>query len=83
MKRNIFIIAASILLLASSCAKQMNYKEYVIYDRDYVSQQFSTVGGFVTAVYNAMEYDFGNYSSGAMLASATDESEYSTEMLIG
>lgn len=77
MKRNIFIIAASILLLASSCAKQMNYKEYVIYDRDYVSQQFSTVGGFVTAVYNAMEYDFGNYSSGAMLASATDESEYS------
>ena len=77
MKHNIFLAGLTILLLASSCSKQMNYKEYNIYDKDYIAQTFSNVGGFLTDIYNTMEYDFGNYSSGAMLGSSTDESEFS------
>ena len=75
-QKHIFLIALGVLLLAA-CQKQMNYKEYIVYDRDYIAATFANVGGFMTDIYNAMEYDFGNYSSGAMLASASDESEYS------
>lgn len=76
MKINILLTGAAVLLLAS-CSKQMEYKEYNIYDKDYITLNFSNVGGFMTDIYNTVEYDFGNYSSGAMQASATDESEYS------
>ncbi len=77
MKHKIILISAAVLLLASSCEKQMNYNEYNIYDKDYIALNFSNVGGFMTDIYNTVPYDFGNYSSGAMLASASDESEYS------
>ena len=76
MKHKIFLIGLAALGLVS-CSEQMNYKEYNIYDKDYISQTFENVGGFMTDIYNSIEYDYGNYSSGAMLASATDESEYS------
>ena len=76
--KSIFLIGLSVLLLAA-CQKQMNYKEYIVYDRDYITDAFGNVGGFLTDIYNTMEYDFGNYSSGAMLASASDESEYSVQ----
>ena len=76
MKR--YIILASIaVIFAASCSKQMNYNEYNVYDKDYIALNFSNVGGFMTDIYNTVEYDFGNYSSGAMLASASDESKYS------
>ncbi len=78
MKNKIFFVALSVLLLAS-CSKQMNYKEYNIYDKDYIVQTFENVGGFISTIYSTMEYDFGNYSSGAMLASASDESVYSIQ----
>mgnify|MGYP005956238483 FL=1 len=61
----------------SSCSDRMDYKEYNIYDRDYIVKNFGNVGGFMTTLYNYVDYDFGNFSSGAMLASASDESEYS------
>jgi starch-binding outer membrane protein, SusD/RagB family len=77
MKHKIILISAAVLLLASSCEKQMNYNEYNIYDKDYIALNFTNVGGFMTDIYNTVPYDFGNYSSGAMLASASDESEYS------
>ena len=77
MKHKIILISAAVLLVASSCEKQMNYNEYNIYDKDYIALNFSNVGGFMTDIYNTVPYDFGNYSSGAMLASASDESEYS------
>ena len=76
MKHKIILISAAVLLSAS-CAKQMDYNEYNIYDKDYISRNFTYVGGFMTDIYNTVPYDFGNYSSGAMQASATDESEYS------
>ena len=69
-------VACAVGCLAS-CSEQMDYNEYNIYDKDYITQNFSNVGGFMTDIYNTVDYDFGNYSSGAMQASATDESEYS------
>lgn len=61
----------------ASCSEEMEYKEYNIYDKDYITQNFVNIGGFMTNLYNNVDYDFGNFSSGAMLASASDESEYS------
>ncbi|MBQ9660436.1 MAG: RagB/SusD family nutrient uptake outer membrane protein [Bacteroidales bacterium] len=75
-QRNIFLVGLSVLLPVA-CSKQMEYKEYIVYDRDYITSTFANVGGFMTDIYNTMEYDYGNYLSGAMLASASDESEYS------
>ena len=75
-KINIFSAVVVGMLGLASCSDQMNYKETNVYDWDYVVKNFSNVGGFMTKIYNYADYDFGNYS-GAMMASATDESEYS------
>ncbi len=77
MKLNKIIIGALATLALASCNDQMEYKEYNIYDKDYITKNFGNVGGFMTDIYNTVEYDFGNYSGGAMQASATDESMYS------
>jgi hypothetical protein len=77
MKHKSILLLAVALLTFAACQKQMNYAEYNIYDKDYITQTFANVGGFMPQIYNVLEYDFGNYSSGAMLASASDESEYS------
>ena len=73
--KNILNLAAAAVVLAS-CADKMEYKEYSVYDEDYVKTTFARAAGLVTSVYNDLDYDFGNYS-GAMLSSATDESVYS------
>ena len=65
------------MLTLASCSDRMEYKEYNVYDKDYITQNFTRIGGFMTNLYNMGDYDFGNFSSGAMLASASDESEYS------
>ena len=75
-KINIFSAVVVGMLGLTSCSDQMNYKETTVYDKDYVVKNFSNVGGFMTKIYNYADYDFGNYG-GAMMASATDESEYS------
>ena len=76
MAKKIFLFGAFILL-ALSCSKQMEYNEYNVFDKDYIQSDYLLVGGFITDIYNVLEYDYGNYSGGAMLASASDESEYS------
>lgn len=76
MKHKLLLIGVAVLFL-SSCVDQMNHKEYNINGKDYITNNFGYVGGFMTDIYNTVEYDFGNYSSGAMLASASDESVYS------
>lgn len=60
----------------SSCSDQMNYNEYYVYDWEYMTQIFGRAEGFLTTAYNELDYDFGQDMSGAMLASASDESEY-------
>jgi hypothetical protein len=73
--KNILSLAAATILFVS-CGDKMDYKEYSVYDEDYVKTTFARAAGLVTSVYNDLDSDFGNYS-GALLASATDESVYS------
>ena len=78
--KSVFVVCAAGCL--ASCSDQMDYNEYNIFDKDYITQNFGNVGGFMTDIYNTVDYDFGNYSSGAMQASATDESEYSLLVMV-
>ena len=73
--RNILSLAAISFIMAS-CSDKMDYKEYSVYDEDYVKKTFARSAGLVTSIYNDLDYDFGNYN-GALLASATDEAVYS------
>ena len=68
-----FVLAAMTL---SSC--NMDYNEYTAYDKEYIQRSFKYVGGLMTTIYTDIDTDWGNLS-GAMLSSATDESEYSHE----
>ena len=73
--KNIWSLVAAAIVLVS-CGDKMDYKEYSVYDEDYVKTTFARSAGLVTSAYNDLDYDFGNYS-GALLASATDEAVYS------
>ena len=64
------------LLVLVSCNDKMEYNEYNIYEKDYVTRNFGYVGGLMTRIYNDLDGDWGNYS-GAVLGSATDESQVS------
>lgn len=74
-----YIIASLALLgvAATSCKDEMDYNEYTVDDREYIIATTGRVGGFMTQLYKAVDYDFGNFSNGAMSACATDEAEYS------
>ena len=76
MKTKYIFSGLMALTLVTSCSEKMDYKEYNVYDKDYVEKMFVRVGGLMTNIYNDIDYDFGNYS-GAMASSATDESVYS------
>lgn len=73
LNKNILGFAMAAMAL-SSC--NMDYNEYTAYDKEYIERSFAYVGGLMTMIYNDIDSDWGNLS-GAMLASATDESEYS------
>ena len=76
MKLNKLIYGVLTIFAFSSCADQMEYSEYNPYDAGYVKRTFYDVGGLVSNIYQSLDSDFGNYS-GAILGSATDESQYS------
>ncbi|MDY3847648.1 MAG: RagB/SusD family nutrient uptake outer membrane protein [Prevotella sp.] len=73
LKKNFLGFAMAAVAL-SSC--NMDYNEYTAYDKEYIERSFAYVGGLMTTIYNDIDTDWGNLS-GAMLSSATDESEYS------
>lgn len=75
MKLNKLIYGVLSVCALASCADQMDYSEYNPYDADYVKRTFYDVGGLVSNIYQSLESDFGSYS-GAVLGSATDESQY-------
>lgn len=75
MKIKNIIIAIFLLLSLYSCQEEMDYNEFVSYDQEQVFTSFSRTMNFVTNLYSHLDYDFGNYN-GAMLASASDESDY-------
>lgn len=76
MKLNKLIILALAASSLVACSDEMNYNEYNVEDEEYVKRDFKSVGALITACYNYLDYDLSNNYSGAMLASATDESEY-------
>ncbi len=76
MRLNKLIMVALGTLALASCSDKMDYNEYNVYDKDYVTKNFTYVGNLMTAIYRQVDYDFGNYYSGAILGSASDESEY-------
>lgn len=76
MKLYRFIFGAVAIGTLASCG-DMDYHEDLRLDRAYIDRNFEYVGGLMNAVYTDLDTDFGNFS-GAMLSSATDESEYST-----
>ncbi len=71
------IIVGGILCagLLAACSDQMNYKEFTQYEKDEVANNFGRVSALVTKIYTFLDHDFESFS-GAMLASATDEAEY-------
>lgn len=75
IKKTIFGAALGVVALAS-CSDKMDYNEYTVFDKEYIERSFNYVAGFMTTIYNDLDTDWGN-SAGAMLSSATDESEYS------
>lgn len=75
MNKKIFGVMVASLVFAS-CNDKMDYNEYTAFDHAYIDRNFEYVGGFMTTIYNDLDADWGNFS-GAMLSSATDESEYS------
>ncbi len=75
MKLKNIIYGMMCAITLGSCSDKMEYHEYNNYDEDFVKLNFGNVGGLITNIYLSMDVDFGNYS-GAILGSATDESEY-------
>lgn len=74
--KNIFFATLATASL-SSCGDKMDYKEYAVNDKEYIQETFGRVAGFMTKIYNDLDYDFGNYYGGAVLGAATDEAVYS------
>ena len=74
--RNIFLTALAAASLVA-CDEKMDYKEYAINDKEYIQETFGRVAGFMTRIYNDIDYDFGNYYGGAVMGAATDEAVYS------
>ena len=77
MKLNKIFLSVTAGLALASCGDKMNYHEDLRLDHAYIDRNFEYVGGFMNIIYNDLDTDFGNFS-GAMLSSATDESEFST-----
>lgn len=75
MKLTNTIYGIAAVLLLAGCSDKMNYKEYTNYDAEYVKRTFGDVGGLISDIYLGVDTDWGNYS-GAMLSSASDESQY-------
>lgn len=75
----LFGVALLSLAVVTGCDK-MDYNEYSGYDYDhaYIDRDFGYVGGWMTTIYRQLDMGFNTFS-GAMLSSATDESEYSHE----
>ena len=70
----LYIIVLAAFML-SSCEEDMNYTETTSNSKEEVFSSFSRTANFVTDIYGRIDFDYGNFS-GAMYASATDESEY-------
>ena len=66
-------------LAMAACSDRMDYHEYVVKDKEQITATFEDVGGFMTDIYNHVDHDYGQYYSGAVLGSASDEAEYALQ----
>lgn len=55
MKTTKILVVAVALLSLSACGDKMDYNEYNYYDKDYISKTFSSIGGFMTDIYNTVD----------------------------
>jgi len=82
IKNNSLLTTAAALAIASltACSSEMDYNEYEagVFDKEQMEKEFTYVGDLMTTIYRALDYDYGTYN-GAMLASASDEAEYSVK----
>ena len=62
--------------MLASCSGDMDYSETNTFEKKDIEAEFDYVGGLMATIYRTIDYDYGQNYSGAMLASATDESEY-------
>lgn len=76
MKIKNMIVAVSCLFALGACSDEMDYNEFVSYNKEQIFSSFSRTMQFVTDIYGHLDYDFGTMYSGAMLASASDEAHY-------
>lgn len=78
MKFKIALTGLVCSMILASCNDEMNYNEHTNYGKDYIELNFNNVSGLIADIYAKLDYDYGNLG-GAMLASATDESEHASE----
>ncbi len=62
--------------MLASCSGEMDYSETNTFEKKDIEAEFDYVDGIISTVYRTIDYDYGQNYDGAMLASATDESEY-------
>ncbi len=62
--------------MLASCSDEMDYSETNTFEKKDIEVEFDYVDGIISTVYRTIDYDYGQNYDGAMLASATDESEY-------
>lgn len=80
MKTKIFAAGCVLGLSAAltSCSEQMDSHHWTNHDYDYISETFSSVNSFVTAVYSQLDNGYARYGN-VMDASACDEAVYSSK----
>lgn len=74
IKKIIFYISCSLIAM-SSCQNDLDYNEFVDYQKEEIFSSFGRTGNFVNNIYGRLDYDFDSFG-GAMFASACDEAEY-------
>lgn len=69
------ILAFSLTFFVCGCQDRMDYNEVTEYDKDAIFSSFNLAAQFVTNIYSTLENGFVGYNNGAILASASDESD--------
>jgi len=76
MKKYYFILSVIISLGILYGCNNLDYNEISVYDDEWVFNNEGEVSGMLGVVYAHVRHDMGDSYSGAMLASATDESDF-------
>ncbi len=75
-KLPIILILALTLLANTACDEAMDYRENSIYEKEVIFSSFANTRNYVTNIYSMLDNGLEGYSSGAVLASASDEAVF-------